>query len=70
MQVMVANIRCAEIARDQLASFTSDQAWQSLRVGAHHGVYELHSFPLCLCLSLRNKTDLPTSILFCLLRAM
>ncbi len=31
IQIMVANIRCAEIARDQLAAFTDDQAWQTLQ---------------------------------------
>lgn len=29
-QVMVANIRCAEIKQDQLKNFSSDQAWQAL----------------------------------------
>lgn len=29
-QIMVANIRCAEIAADQLRAFTEDQAWQAL----------------------------------------
>lgn len=31
LQVMVANIRCAEIMKDQLANFTQDQAWAALQ---------------------------------------
>jgi hypothetical protein len=37
VQVMVANIRCGEIARDQLAALTSDQAWQALAAEACGG---------------------------------
>ena len=35
---MVANIRCAEIAADQLAALQEDQAWRSLREAAAEGV--------------------------------
>jgi hypothetical protein len=28
---MVANIRCAEIMKDQLAAFSRDQAWLAVR---------------------------------------
>jgi hypothetical protein len=31
---MVANIRCAEIAADQLAAFTNDVVWQGLQAEA------------------------------------
>lgn len=36
-QVMVANIRCAEIKDDQLRNLTSDQAWQRLSEQAASG---------------------------------
>lgn len=31
LQIMVANIRCAEIMKDQLQNFTQDQAWAALQ---------------------------------------
>lgn len=31
VQIMVANIRCAEIMKDQLQNFTQDQAWAVLQ---------------------------------------
>jgi hypothetical protein len=31
LQIMVANIRCAEIMKDQLQNFTHDQAWAVLQ---------------------------------------
>jgi hypothetical protein len=31
LQIMVANIRCAEIMKDQLHNFTQDQAWAVLQ---------------------------------------
>lgn len=37
-KVMVANIRCAEIAKDQLKAFLEDQAWQSLQKEADAGI--------------------------------
>eukprot|EP00197_Chlamydomonas_leiostraca_P006826 CAMPEP_0202877232 /NCGR_PEP_ID=MMETSP1391-20130828/30312_1 /ASSEMBLY_ACC=CAM_ASM_000867 /TAXON_ID=1034604 /ORGANISM="Chlamydomonas leiostraca, Strain SAG 11-49" /LENGTH=609 /DNA_ID=CAMNT_0049559227 /DNA_START=36 /DNA_END=1862 /DNA_ORIENTATION=- len=33
-KVMVANIRCAEIAADQLRAFSQDQAWQAIEAAA------------------------------------
>lgn len=35
---MVANIRCAEIAADQLAALQADQAWLSLKHEAEGGL--------------------------------
>lgn len=37
-KVMVANIRCAEIAEDQLQAFLNDQAWITLQAEAANGV--------------------------------
>lgn len=31
LQIMVANIRCAEIMKDQLQNFSKDQAWATLK---------------------------------------
>ena len=38
VQVMVANIRCAEIMEEQLRSLAEDQAWASLRQEAEGGL--------------------------------
>ncbi|KAF5828746.1 RHD3/Sey1 [Dunaliella salina] len=40
-QVMVANIRCAEIASDQLSGFVMDQAWKDLEAEARSGTGEV-----------------------------
>ncbi|GFR42392.1 hypothetical protein Agub_g3264, partial [Astrephomene gubernaculifera] len=39
-KVMVANVRCAEIAEDQLRAFEADQAWRALREAAAEGIVE------------------------------
>ncbi len=38
MQVMVANIRCAEIMEEQLRCLAEDQAWASLRQESEKGL--------------------------------
>jgi hypothetical protein len=38
LQVMVANIRCAEIMEDQLRSLAEDQAWLALQQQAAAGL--------------------------------
>lgn len=35
---MVANVRCEDIKNDQLAAFTSDQAWGALVADADEGL--------------------------------
>lgn len=45
VQIMVANVRCAEIARDQLAAFESDQAWLCLASEAGAGWQEGEPLP-------------------------
>lgn len=35
---MVANVRCEDIKNDQLAAFTSDQAWAALVADAEAGL--------------------------------
>lgn len=39
-QIMVANIRCAEIREQQLSAFLGDQAWDSLKAEGMTGIVQ------------------------------